>query len=774
MFYGVSEPISHYQTALGGVTMEGGVRTDWAPLGGAQGNEMEARRLGMAATIFHWGLHPWAIYAIVALALALFAYNKGLPLTMRSIFYPLLGERVWGWPGHVIDVLAVFATIFGLATSLGFGAEQATAGLNFLFGISNSNTTKIILIVCITGIATMSVVLGVEKGVKRLSEINMVLALVLLLFIIFFGPTIEIFRGFFGNLGAYARELVPLSNPFGRSDDNFRQGWTAFYWAWWISWSPFVGMFIARVSRGRTVRQFLIAVLIVPSVISILWMTALGGTAITMTVGGFEGIADAALELKLFQMLGQLPLTSITSWSEYSHDTAIDPDGVALRDYFYNTTGDISAFSQELRLQGEMGNLTWIIGGNYAREKTYQQDDAGPYDQSTSAYNFVDAGLGGPFFVYSQYARQKFVNKAIFANVDYDIGDLVTLHGGIRYTDTDIDFVGCTADRGDALGQGIENLLNFIRSGAGLDPITIADDACVTIDSSTLTAVEVTDKLDEDNVSWRAGIDLKPSPDALVYASVSRGFKSGSFPLLSASDANQFSPVTQESVTAYEIGTKLTVLDRTAQINAAVFYYDYADKQFKGRVVANPDIFGPLEALVNVPKSEVKGAELQLDLAPTDGLRFSIGATYLDTKIKGSFVNYDSYGNQVDFAGSSFPYTPKYQVLMDGQYEWAASDSISPYIGANLSFQSDSKAVLGDARATPSDDLTSRGGLTIDDYVLIDLRAGLKLAEKYKIGAFVRNLTNEYYWNNAARITDTTVRYAGRPRTYGVTVSASF
>ena len=250
----------------------------------------------------------------MALALALFAYNKGLPLTMRSIFYPLLGERVWGWPGHVIDVLAVFATIFGLATSLGFGAEQATAGLNFLFGISNSNTTKIILIVCITGIATMSVVLGVEKGVKRLSEINMVLALVLLLFIIFFGPTIEIFRGFFGNLGAYARELVPLSNPFGRSDDNFRQGWTAFYWAWWISWSPFVGMFIARVSRGRTVRQFLIAVLIVPSVISILWMTALGGTAITMTVGGFEGIADAALELKLFQMLGQLPLTSITSF----------------------------------------------------------------------------------------------------------------------------------------------------------------------------------------------------------------------------------------------------------------------------------------------------------------------------------------------------------------------------------------------------------------------------------------------------------------------------
>ncbi|SNT74736.1 BCCT family transporter [Paracoccus seriniphilus] len=314
MFYGVSEPISHFQTSLAGTTVENGIRTDWAPLNGAAGDELAARHLGMAATIFHWGLHPWAIYAVVALPLALFAYNKGLPLTMRSIFYPIFGDRIWGWPGHVIDILSVFATIFGLATSLGLGAEQATAGLNYLFGIANNSTTKVVLILMITGIATTSVVLGVEKGVKRLSEINMVLALVLLLFVILMGPTMEIISGFFGNLGTYARDLVPLSNPFGRTDDNFRQGWTAFYWAWWISWSPFVGMFIARVSRGRTVRQFLIAVLIVPSLISVLWMTALGGTAISMTLAGFEGVADAALELKLFSMLGNLPLTAITSF----------------------------------------------------------------------------------------------------------------------------------------------------------------------------------------------------------------------------------------------------------------------------------------------------------------------------------------------------------------------------------------------------------------------------------------------------------------------------
>ena len=314
MFYGVSEPLGHFEAALAGTAQEGGIRTDWAPLGGALDDPEAARRLGMAATIFHWGLHPWAIYAVVALALGLFAYNKGLPLTLRSVFYPIFGERIWGWPGHVIDILAVLATIFGLATSLGLGAEQATAGLSYLFGFANTDMTKVILIVLITLVAGCSVVLGVEKGVKRLSELNMILAILLLVFVILVGPTLVILTGFFGNLGAYMAEVVPLSNPFGRDDDNFRQGWTAFYWAWWISWSPFVGMFIARVSRGRTVRQFLIAVLIVPSLISVLWMTALGGTAIDMTVAGFSGILDAPLELELFEMLAQLPLAQITSF----------------------------------------------------------------------------------------------------------------------------------------------------------------------------------------------------------------------------------------------------------------------------------------------------------------------------------------------------------------------------------------------------------------------------------------------------------------------------
>ena len=315
MFFGVSEPLSHFGSAFGGTAMENGVRTDWAPLGAAAGDAEAATRLGMAATIYHWALHPWAIYAILALGLALFSFNKGLPLTVRSVFYPLLGERVWGWPGHVIDILAVLATLFGLATSLGYGAAQASSGLNFLFDVPLGNTTQIVLVIGITAIALFSVVAGLDAGVKRLSEINMILAVLLLLFVIAVGPTLDILSGFFGNLGAYFQHLPELSNPVGRDDANFSQGWTAFYWAWWISWSPFVGMFIARVSRGRTVREFIISVLIVPSLACVLWMTVFGETAIIQFVrDGYEAATKAELPLQLFSMLDALPLAQITSF----------------------------------------------------------------------------------------------------------------------------------------------------------------------------------------------------------------------------------------------------------------------------------------------------------------------------------------------------------------------------------------------------------------------------------------------------------------------------
>ncbi len=314
VFFGVSEPMSHFSSALGGVNIENGVRTDWAPLGGAVGDTDAASALGMAATIYHWALHPWSIYALLALGLAIFSFNKGLPLTMRSIFYPLFGERVWGWVGHIIDILAVVATVFGLATSLGYGASQAATGLNFLFGVPMTDTTQVVLIVVITALALISVVAGLDSGVKRLSEINMILAAMLLFFVIIVGPTMAILTGFFDNIASYITNIPALSMPFEREDVNYSQGWTAFYWAWWISWSPFVGMFIARVSRGRSVREFIICVILIPSTVCVLWMTAFGGTAISQYVNdGYEAVFNAELPLKLFAMLDVMSFAEITS-----------------------------------------------------------------------------------------------------------------------------------------------------------------------------------------------------------------------------------------------------------------------------------------------------------------------------------------------------------------------------------------------------------------------------------------------------------------------------
>ena len=309
MYFGVSEPMSHYAASL---AENAGTAESWAPLGGAPGDQEAAARLGLAASIFHWGLHPWAMYAIVGLALAIFCFNCKLPLSIRSTFYPLLGERVWGWPGHCIDTLAVFATLFGLATSLGLGASQSIAGLNDLFGVPNTTTSQVILIALITCCAMISVVLGLHGGIKRLSAINMVLAFVLLVFVIVTSSPLAVAKGLGENLSAYMSELLPLSNFIGREDTNFYQDWTAFYWAWWISWSPFVGMFIARISKGRTIREFIFCVLVVPSIVSLVWMTAFGGTAIDQVINGNPRLVEAENSLKLFVMLSELPLAALT------------------------------------------------------------------------------------------------------------------------------------------------------------------------------------------------------------------------------------------------------------------------------------------------------------------------------------------------------------------------------------------------------------------------------------------------------------------------------
>lgn len=303
MFWSVAEPVGYF--------------TNWygTPLN-TPGGTPEAARMAMGATMFHWGLHPWAIYAVVGLSLAFFTFNCNMPLTIRSTFFPLLGERAWGWAGNVIDTLAVLATIFGLATSLGFGAQQAAGGLNFLFDVPNTIGTQIAIIFAVTIVAIFSVVRGLEGGVKILSNINMSLALTLMLFVIFTGSTTLIINGVGRTLISYAENIIPLSNWVGREDKTFYHGWTVFYWAWWISWSPFVGMFIARISRGRTVREFILAVLLVPTLVTTVWMATFGGMGLEQVQNGVgqlaQGIGDSSLAL--FQMLENLPLSRVTSF----------------------------------------------------------------------------------------------------------------------------------------------------------------------------------------------------------------------------------------------------------------------------------------------------------------------------------------------------------------------------------------------------------------------------------------------------------------------------
>ncbi|EHH2559883.1 BCCT family transporter [Vibrio parahaemolyticus] len=302
MFWSVAEPVAYF--------------TGWyeTPLG-VKANSPEAARLALGATMFHWGLHPWAIYGVVALSLAFFTYNKGLPLSMRSIFYPLLGDRAWGWAGHIVDILAVLATLFGLATSLGLGAQQAASGIHHVFGVEPGLGLQIVVITVVTLLAVVSVVRGIDGGVKVISNINMVVAFLLLILVGLIGWAASL-GSIPTTLMAYVENIIPLSNPFGRTDEAWFQGWTVFYWAWWISWSPFVGMFIARVSRGRTVREFITAVLIVPTVVTVVWMSVFGGLAIDQVVNkvgelGANGLTDVSLAM--FQMFDVLPFGNILS-----------------------------------------------------------------------------------------------------------------------------------------------------------------------------------------------------------------------------------------------------------------------------------------------------------------------------------------------------------------------------------------------------------------------------------------------------------------------------
>jgi len=298
LFWSIAEPINHFNEP---------------PM--AEGGTVEAAREAMSFTFLHWGFHAWGIYALVGLALAYFTYTRGLPLTIRSVFYPFIGDKIHGWIGNLIDIFAVLATLFGLATSLGFGVQQIAAGVEHVFGITNDITTQIIIIAGITAIATLSVVLGVDKGVRILSEWNMRIAVLLLILVLVLGPTIFIFQSFVQNTGNYFSDFLMISTwTESFTGTKWQNDWTVFYWGWWIAWSPFVGTFIARVSKGRTIREFVLGVLIVPSLITFFWISAFGSASIQQVLGGDNAIVEAVnddVATALFVFLEQFPLATV-------------------------------------------------------------------------------------------------------------------------------------------------------------------------------------------------------------------------------------------------------------------------------------------------------------------------------------------------------------------------------------------------------------------------------------------------------------------------------
>ena len=446
---------------------------------------------------------------------------------------------------------------------------------------------------------------------------------------------------------------------------------------------------------------------------------------------------------------GLLTLTSLTSLVRFKEAYGQEGDGTTLRLTDFYITGGIRSFTQEVRLTGTFGARgSWIAGADYEDSRTHELVRQFLTDLTT-AHSFDRFGLP-PIDQVPQASDGAYSSAALFADVALPLSDTLTASLGGRYTKTDSDAESCIYNAGNGTyGQGLERLLGLAR---GAIPI----ESCATLGADRRPTM-FKGRLEQDNVSWRAGVTWAPTPGHTLYASANRGFKSGSFPNLAASEVTQYRPVVQERITAYELGTRFNLAE--LQLSGALFHYDYADKQLKGRAIV--PIFGPLEALVNVPRSQVQGAEAQAVWVPIEGLRLSAGATYLDTKVTRSFTNYTAFGQLANFNGRRFPYTPRWQVSGEAEYGWRVTDAVDAFVWFGATHHS-----------STSGDFVPDPRLAIEGYTLIDVSAGIRSRNGAWHGSiFGRNVTGEYYWQTATRRADTVVRYAGPPATYGVSLA---
>lgn len=448
-----------------------------------------------------------------------------------------------------------------------------------------------------------------------------------------------------------------------------------------------------------------------------------------------------------------MTLTSLTAHERFRRFEPQDGDGVTLEDYSVLLRGKLDVTYQELRLAGQFaGQGNWIVGANYEHDSTADSFLQTVKDSSQSLiFGFLPLDSLTPSSV------QKATTYAVFGAVDYPVTESITLQGGIRYTKQDRSFSGCNRDSGNGQWATIAQTLSNILTGTTGAP-NLGPGSCGSLSDAPEFAAELAEgELNENNVAWRAGVNWTPASRTLLYFNVSHGYKAGSFPTLGASLNLEYDPVVQEDLLAYEGGFKASLLDRTLQLNGAAFYYDYTNKQIPGSIFTA--VFGPLPALVNIPKSHVKGFELSAVWRPIEGLTIAPAVSHSKSRIEGSFVNTGPFGEVRDFGGERFPLSPEWQASLDVHYDWSLSEDVVATVGANLSYQGDTNNAFG-----------SLEEYKIPGYTLVDLRAGVEKGP-WQAQIWGRNVTDKYYWTTAYRGIDRINRFAGMPATYGVTIS---
>jgi outer membrane receptor protein involved in Fe transport len=448
-----------------------------------------------------------------------------------------------------------------------------------------------------------------------------------------------------------------------------------------------------------------------------------------------------------------LHLVSISSYADLKAYSPVDADATPYSVLLVTQTGSVKSLSQELRLEGNAERLEWMLGANYQKDKTRELQRT-TIDGSNSQAPTPNGGFIH-FDGINLSNNEDIRDIAGFVNLTYKLTDTWSIQGGGRYTSENLDFSGCMADGGGPLGFRIAF------------PPGIPPGGCLTVQANGQSGLYST-ALDQNNVSWRGSVNWKVTPDSLLYANVTKGFKSGSFGTLPAVSYLQFKPVSQESVVAYETGFKTALAAHKVDLSGAAFYYDYADKQIQGYILVPP--FGNLPYLVNIPKSRVAGAELDLVMRPVEGLRVTLGGTYLASKVLGTALVGSPFGDTINAGGEAFPATPRWQVQSDIEYDCPLWSNWTGFVGGNYSYRTATTAAFG-SKTGPAG---TQSYFDIRGYGLLDLRAGVDVAGKYRIQVYGDNVTDTKYWNNVTHIYDTVDRLTGFPLTFGIRLSARF